>query len=209
MATANGQHGHQRRDTTMPLSDGQLQTLRNKLTNQTPYGEPPPPEAINLAPIAAAVTALSPEDRNALIQAAGDNYDVISTFIRGMNPYGEQPVMFPNLSVDDDEEYEDLAEWASRGVEVAGWLRKNYAGDAKEESDATMTLAQKHECFYWDFRFPDDPTPDGSGNVPKGGPMRNIQITKAIRIPFVYRQATSGQLLLGHLVIGYEGAGGM
>ena len=130
-------------------------------------------------------------------------------FIRGMNPYGEQPVMFPNLSVDDDEEYKDLAEvglQGRRGRRVAPQeLRRRCQGGERRHDD----VAQKQECFYWDFRFPDDPTPDGAGNVPKGGPMRNLQITKAIRIPFVYRQATSGQLLLGHLLIGYEGAGGM
>ena len=155
------------------------------------------------------MTDLSAGDLAELTGAAGSRYNTLATFIRAMNPYGEQVIAFPDLELAGAAEITNLTGLREeRGIEVAGWLRKSHAAVPMESSDMDMTLENKQECFYWDFRFPDDPTPVG-GTVPKGGDSRNLQITKAIRIPFIYRQANTGKLLLGHLLIGYEGAGGM
>jgi hypothetical protein len=189
-----------------------LRELRRKLIDQRePVSTAPAPELppVNLADHERAISALSPADLAELTTAAGSRYNALATFIRTMNPYGEQVIAFPDLALAGAAEITDLTVLREeRGIEVAGWLRKSHAGIPMESSDADMTLADKQQCFYWDFRFPDDPTPV-DGVVPKGGASRNLQITKAIRIPFVYRQSTSGKLLLGHMLIGYEGAGGM
>jgi hypothetical protein len=196
----------------MPLSAEHLKELRRKLIDQrepaspgSAHGRPP----VKLADHEQAVSALSEDDLAELTGAAGSRYNTIATFIRGMNPYGEQVIAFPDLALSGAAETTNLtALREERGVEVAGWLRKAHAADPVESSDMDMTLENKQECFYWDFRFPDDPTPV-NGVVPKGGESKNLQITKAVRIPFIYRHESTGKMLLGHLVIGYEGAGGM
>jgi hypothetical protein len=196
----------------MPLSREHLTELRRKLIDQrepAPKAPEPDQPPVNLADHQKAVSDLSPADLAELTTAAGSRYNVLATFIRAMNPYGEQVIAFPDLALAGAAETTDLTTLREeRGIEVAGWLRMAHAAAPVESSDMDMTLEDKQECFYWDFRFPDDPTPV-DGVVPKGGESRNLQITKAVRIPFVYRQATTGKLLLGHLLIGYEGAGGM
>jgi hypothetical protein len=196
----------------MPLSAEHLKELRRKLIDQRePSWKAPTPTQppVKLADHERALSALSAAELAELTTAAGSRYNTLATFIRSMNPYGEQVIAFPDLALAGDAEITNLtALREERGIEVAGWLRAAHAADPVESSDMDMTLENKQECFYWDFRFPDDPTPV-DGVVPKGGESRNLQITKAIRIPFVYRHANDGRLLLGHLVIGYEGAGGM
>jgi hypothetical protein len=196
----------------MPLSAEHLKELRRKLIDQRePASNAPAPgqPPVRLSDHEQAVSALSKGDLAELTAAAGSRYNVLATFIRDMNPYGEQVIAFPDLALAGASEATNLAVLREeRGIEVAGWLRKAHASEPVESSDMNMTLENKQECFYWDFRFPDDPSPI-DGVVPKGGESRNLQITKAIRIPFVYRHASTGKMLLGHLVIGYEGAGGM
>jgi hypothetical protein len=200
----------------MPLNPETLKKLRAKLIDQRP---PPPlplnfpiaPEPpIDLSTLEAEVSALPAAELQNEIRYAGGRYGRIDDFIRAMSPYGTQVIAFPNLQFATTSDLTDLTALRDeRGVEVAGWLRKKHAGDPSESSDERMTLAEKQQCFYWDFRFPDDPEPNDldGGDPPKGGRMLNVQVTKAMRIPFVYRQAGTGQLLLGHILVGYEGAG--
>jgi hypothetical protein len=169
-----------------------------------------------------------------LINGANGAYVDLGAFIQAMNPYGDEPVHFPDLTFDDTRDRNDLYKlWRDRRIEVAGWLQQYHASNPKESSDTEMTLAGRRECFYWDFRFPDvvdsrdleetlfkdgaDPTHKqvigytDEGIEPRGGQMLNLQIVKAMRIPFVYRQkgaGRNGRVLVGHIVIGYEGAGG-
>jgi hypothetical protein len=173
-----------------------------------------------------------PEEFRALIDDATGRYVDLGRFIQAMNPYGAQVVLLPDLKFDDSSDRTDLlALKRDRNIEVAGWLRANDVSNPKASSDSEMTLRVKQECFYWHFRFPDvadtseleNALADGGnadvvtgitarGEEAKGGQMMNLQITKAIRIPFIYRQyqeGRNGRLLRGHLVIGFEGAGGM
>src|SRR4051794_36293201 len=104
--------------------------------------------------------------------------------------------MLPDLRFDDTSERTDLlAMKRERNIEVAGWLRANDVGNPKASSDSEMSLRDKQECFYWDFRFPDvsdthelessliaggiadvvtGSTP--RGEEAKGGQMMNLQI---------------------------------
>jgi len=195
----------------MPALPEVVAALQGKLINQRPYvpPSPPPPEPIRLADYQDAVTEILANDPTALLNDANDNYYKLSEFIQAMNPYGGQAIIFPDLGFTNTADRTKLTELREqRGIEVAGWLRASHSQNPKSSSDTEMTIADKTQCFYWDFRFPDDPTHNDGDPVPPGGEMRNLQITKAIRIPFVYRRADT-TLLLGHLLIGYEGAGNM
>jgi hypothetical protein len=182
----------------MPIPQALLDALANKLKG----------EAVDLSALADEVTQLLANDPTALVSDASTKYNQITSFIRAMNPYGEQAIAFPSLAFANSAQRVDLANLKDRGIEVAGWLRLHHSEHPASSSDMQMTLADKAQCFYWDFRFPDDPSHADGAPIPKGGEMKNLQITKAIRIPFVYRRA-DGVLLLGHILIGYEGAGGM
>lgn len=161
-------------------------------------------EPIDLQALAARVTAALAADPGALKGDAATKYEQITEFIKALNPYGEEVVAFPSLEFENTAQRVDLANLHGRGIDVAGWLRHSHSEDPMSSSDMEMMLANKDQCFYWNFRFPDDP----AGADPKGGDMKALQITKAIRIPFIYRRGDQ-KLLLGHIVIGYEGAGSM
>jgi hypothetical protein len=172
------------------------------LPNLIPPGDGP---TVNLGELEPKVTALNAADMAELKGKASTSYDQITKFIRDMNPYGKDVIAFPPLPIDGAFDLTNISELREKtGIKVAGWLRKNYSDQAELSSDMEMTLAQKNQSFYWDFRYPEDPT----DAEPNGGEMMNLQITKAVRIPFVYRR-DDGKLLLGHIVIGYEGAGSM
>jgi hypothetical protein len=167
------------------------------------------PAPLNLGGYKDEVTAILEKDPTALLNDANDNYYKLSEFIQAMNPYGGQAILFPDLAFQSTAQRTDLTTLQSeRGIEVGGWLRSFHAQNPKSSSDEEMNVAERHQCFYWDFRFPDDPTPNAAGTIQHGGAMKNLQITKAIRIPFIYRRADA-TLLLGHILIGYEGAGSM
>jgi len=200
----------------MPISQALIDELKAKLTAKIIDGRPylPPAikdlgEPINLETYKDQVTAVLAEDETKLLNGANTNYYKLSEFIEAMNPYGGQAIIFPDLdfaSTDDRLKIADLR--AKKGIEVAGWLRGYHSQKPKKSSDEEMTLVDEAQCFYWDFRYPDDPTHAEGAEPPHGGEMKNLQITKAIRIPFVYRREDA-LLLLGHILIGYEGAGSM
>jgi hypothetical protein len=184
----------------------------------------------------AALEALPEDQRKELLtklRDASSDYEGLGRFIKGMNPYGDTIIYFPSLAMNDTGERADLIKLRrDKGIEVAGWLQTHHEGRPMESSDFDMTLAEKHQCFYWDFRFPDmlaanefdGRAPSDNVGDPKGGQLHNLQIAKAIRIPFLFQQTGNpavnpgatpeqlarrrGRLLVGHLVIGYEGAGG-
>src|SRR5262245_46801441 len=116
-----------RREIRMPLSADHLKELRRKLIDQRePASKVPSPDQppVNLADHERAVTGLSPADLAELTTAAGTRYNTLATFIRAMNPYGEQVIAFPDLALAGASETTDLTTLREeRGVEVAGWLR--------------------------------------------------------------------------------------
>jgi len=198
-----------RRECTMPvpveLVNDLLKKIRQDRLISPPVQHTGDGPTVNLGVLEPKVTALNPAELAELKAAASTSYDQITKFIRDMNPYGKDVIAFPPLPIDGAFNLKNITELREKtGIKVAGWLRKNYSDHAELSSDMEMTLAEKNQCFYWDFRFPEDPTED----EPNGGEMMNLQITKAVRIPFVYRR-DDGKLLLGHIVIGYEGAGSM
>jgi len=188
--------------------------LTKKLIDQRPYIPFPMPDlgrVIRLADYEATLELIlaDAEARDTLVTEATTNYYKLSEFIQEMNPSGGDAIVFPDLafaSSDDRLKLEKLR--AERGVEVAGWLRAYHADKPKSSSDLEMTLPEKVQCFYWDFRYPDDPAKENLTDPTTVGELKNLQITKAIRVPFVYRRPDK-QLLLGHILIGYEGAGSM
>lgn len=186
--------------------------LKAKLLNQAPYPKPVLPEPIRLADYKDDVTTILEDDQASpmLLSPANDNYYKLSEFIQAMNPYGGQAILFPDLEFASSIDRTDIETLQQKlGIQVAGWLRRSYAQKPKSSSDEEMNVAERQQCFYWDFRYPDDPeTKDAHGNIQHGGEMLNVQITKALRIPFIYRREDK-TLLLGHLLIGYEGAGSM
>lgn len=135
---------------------------------------------------------------------AEESYAVLSDFVNQMNPYGNQPIFFPTPrfnSVEDRTELDALRE--DTGIEVAGWLALNHA-DAPEPdgvSSSEMTEEQVKRSFHWEF-----PDPEGLAEDPRA--VQKIQITKAIKIPFLYYQQKNNRFLLAELLIGYGGAGG-
>jgi hypothetical protein len=223
----------------MALSDELLKKLRYLLKARPtePVGVVEPPRSVNqtqreLAELADSINALEmsrSDDFRALIDGANGTYVDLGRFIQAMSPYGGELIMFPDLRFDDSTDRTDVSALKrDRNIEVAGWLRSNDVGNPDWSSDSEMSLRDKQECFYWDFRFPDVADTNEveaslvasqvsslvvgnpRGEIPKGGQMMNLQITKAIRIPFLYRQngeGRNGRLLRGHLVIGYEGSG--
>jgi hypothetical protein len=201
----------------MPIPESLKADLMKKIQQDRLI--PPPAQAlhgvhaeptVNLGELKPKVTALSPEDLELLTVEANGNYNEVIKFIREMNPYGDQVIAFPKFDFTSNFDRTDIETLADdKGIKVAGWLRRKYAQAAEQSSDMEMSLADKNQCFYWNFRYPDDPKVVDEENPPKGGEMMSLQITKAVRIPFVYRRSKDGTLLLGHIVIGYEGAGSM
>jgi hypothetical protein len=144
-------------------------------------------------------------NKDALTTQAMGSYDSVGTFITAMLPYGSEVVFFPNVDFNaatDDPSPDKM--YTERGIQIAGLHRARTAADPDQfSSSLEMTVKEEHECFYWDFRFPDDP----SLAADKSGDMQNLQVTKAIRIPFVYRRPGDKKLLTGALLIGFEGSG--
>ena len=160
------------------------------------------------------------------LQPLNRAYTDIGTLIEQLNPYGLQTVMVPNFKAVLTSDLTDVtALAANHGIEVAGWLQANIANaNPMVSSDKDMMAQDKVQSFKWPFRFPDKlstleredltKTDVVPGNAPTRDNIVELQITKAVRIPFIYRQSgpgvppeVEGRLLLGHIVVGYEGAG--
>jgi hypothetical protein len=187
--------------TPLPAIRSNLQSFAQAILNfpRTSTAAPPPPITAPLTDLAADVAA----NKAALTQAALGSYDNVGRFITALLPYGTEVVYFPNVSAPDEARRSPAALLEDRGIQVAGLHRAKHSADAVSSSSAEMTVMEERECFYWDFRFPDDPALTAS----ETGDMLNLQITKAMRIPFVYRRPSDGKLLTAAVVVGFEGSG--
>ena len=127
-------------------------------------------------------------------------YQGLGAFIGANNPYApEDKVELPDLTTN----------LAGQGVQFAGWLRDVMPEDPIVSSDGEMTIDEKRQCFYWDVRHPDIADPANADPAKRnGGDVINYQIAKVIRIPYTYVRK-DGKTLRAHLLIGFEGAGGM
>ena len=131
-------------------------------------------------------------------------YDAVGKFITALLPYGSHIVYFPNVGVPLPPERTPEKLKADRGILVAGLLRSKHKDDpVLSSSSAEMKVMDENQCFNWDFRFRDDPTLDAD----KTGDIQNLQVTKAMRLPFVYRREPDGKLLVAAVLIGIEGSG--
>jgi hypothetical protein len=205
--------------------------LSRKLTDQQPGSVDLNTETANLNALIAADDALPLAQRTKplddLTQAALNMYPQLALFLQNMSPYGLDVVMMPDLNAAAGANLKDLAALNKTfGIQVAGWLQASTHENPMASSDAAMGKMDIAQSFQWELPFPDDLTalvtePDGTIHRPP--PVTTRQITKAIRIPFIYRHDRNaapptavqvaqghlleGQLLLGHIVIGFEGAG--
>ena len=205
--------------------------LRAKLTDQRTVGNG---GSIDLKAVAQdlrqLLASLDPTDRRQLVvdalQPLNSSYAEIGLIIEQLNPYGLQTFMTPDFAAARGSDLADVkALGAAHGIEVAGWLQAHVANvNPMVSSDNDRMAQDKVQSFKWPFRFPDDlselrqpdliDTKDVPANAPQRRDVIDLQITKAVRIPFIYRQSgdgvppeVEGRLLLGHIVVGYEGAG--
>jgi hypothetical protein len=204
---------------TMPLSAALLADLYTLIktfpapSEASAAGSRVPAEVDALTGRINTEAAADPDALKDTIEDARDTYVTLGKFIQDMSPYGDKPLLFPNLKLATVADRVNLAKLKTdHGIEVTGLTQKNHAGNRIEGSVSTMSDEEKAKTLKWSFRAPYDLdvgpfSPGPAAATPTEGKMETLQITKAIRIPYVYWQEDAKKFKVAHLVIGYEGYG--